>query len=99
MDRDAEVRALARAYAQVGATRTAAARLVRGTRRRTARGLGRDRRTRSDDAWLAHIAERHPALADDVALARRALADALPSRTFATLGPALHRIEATLTDR
>ena len=94
-----QVDALARAYAQVGATRTAAARLVRGTRRRTERGLGRDRRTRSDDEWLARIAERHPALADDVALARRALADALPSRTFATLGPALHRIEATLTDR
>ena len=52
-----------------------------------------------DGAWLTRIAERFPALDDDVRLARRALAESLPSRTFATLGPALHRIEATLTGR
>ena len=92
-----QVDALARAYAQVGATRTAAQRLVRALRHRADRTVGRERRGLGDDAWLAAVASRHPTLGDDVALARRALAESLPGRTFATLGPALHRIEATLT--
>ena len=92
-----QVEALARAYEQVRATRTAAERLVRGVRRRTDRGALRDRAALTDDAWLARVADRTPALAEEVALARRALSESLPHRTFATLGPALHRIEATLT--
>ncbi len=92
-----QVDALARAYAQVRATRTAAERLVHGARRRCERGLLRDRAPLSDDAWLERVGTRHPALRDDVALLRRALAEPLPPRTFATLGPALHRVEQTLT--
>ncbi len=94
-----QVDALARAYEQVRATRTAAQRLVRGLRRRTDRSTGPARRGVDDDAWLAQIAARHPALAAEVALARRALAEPLPARDFPALGPALHRIEATLTRR
>ena len=103
-----QVDALARAYERVGATRTAAARLVRGLRRRTEqqkRGLGlgdANRRTASGDddvTWLARVAARFPRLDEDVTLARLALERSLPTRTFATLGPALHRIEATLTGR
>lgn len=92
-----QVEALARAYEQVRATRTAAERLVRGVRRRSERGAVRDRHALTDDAWLARVADRTPALVEEVALARRALGESLPPRTFATLGPALHRIEATLT--
>ncbi|MBX7118924.1 MAG: DUF4350 domain-containing protein [Gemmatimonadaceae bacterium] len=92
-----QVDALARAYDQVRATRTAAERLVRGLRRRTERGPVRDRRALSDDAWLARLAERHPVLAEPIDLARQALAAELTPRQFATLGPALHRIETTLT--
>jgi len=94
-----QVEALARAYEQVGATRTAAERLVRGVRRRSERGAMRDRQAVRDDAWLERVAERSPSLREDVALVRRALSEAVPPRTFATLGPALHRIEATLTRR
>lgn len=92
-----QVDALARAYDQVGATRTAAQRLLRGVRRRTERAATRGRRTLDDAAWLAQVVTRHPAIADDAALVMRALDEAVPPRVFATLGPALHRIEATLT--
>jgi hypothetical protein len=103
-----QVDALARAYERVGATRTAAARLVRGLRRRTEQqrrgpGLGGSHRNTApgddEDTWLARVAARFPRLDDDVTLARLALARSLPTRTFATLGPALHRIETTLTGR
>ncbi|MFN0099561.1 MAG: DUF4350 domain-containing protein [Gemmatimonadaceae bacterium] len=96
-----QVDALARAYTQVGATRTVAQRLVRGVRRRAARGVigsgpGRDR-TLDDTAWLSLIAAQHPALAVDVDLARRAMAESLTARELPSLGPALHRIESIPT--
>ncbi len=103
-----QVDALARAYERVGATRTAAARLIRGVRRRTEqqkRGLGlggsHHRTALGDDesAWLTRIAARFPRLDEDVTLARLALERSLSTRVFATLGPALHRIETTLTGR
>ena len=92
-----QVDALARAYAQVKATRTAAQRLVRGLRRRIDRAPTRELRALDDDAWLARLATKVPALRDEVALARRSLTDTLPPKVFATLGPALHTIEVTLT--
>lgn len=92
-----QVDALARAYAQVKATRTAAQRLVRGLRRRVERAPTRDLRALDDDAWLAQLATKSPRLRDDVALARRALTETLSPKVFATLGPALHQIEVTLT--
>ena len=92
-----QVDALARADEQVRATGTASRRLVHGLRRRVERGSARERAMLSDDAWLERIASRHPALAAEVAQARRALTDPLPPREFAELGPALHRIETTLS--
>lgn len=92
-----QVDALARAYAQVKATRTAAQRLVRGLRRRVDRAPTRELRALDDDAWLQHVAAKAPALRDEVALARRSLAETLTPKVFATLGPALHAIEVTLT--
>ena len=92
-----QVDALARAYAQVKATRTAAQRLVRGLRRRVQRAPTREMRSLDDDAWLAQCARKAPSLSADVALARRSLTDTLPPKVFATLGPALHAIEVTLT--
>ncbi|MCE9602653.1 MAG: hypothetical protein K8S21_10665 [Gemmatimonadetes bacterium] len=92
-----QVDALSRAYAQVKATRTAAQRLVRGLRRRVERAPTRELRALDDDAWLAQLAVKSPQLRDDVALARRSLAETLSPKVFATLGPALHQIEVTLT--
>ena len=92
-----QVDALARAYAQVKATRTAAQRLVRGLRRRVERSPTRELRALGDDAWLGQLAAKSPPLRDDIALARRSLSETLPPKVFATLGPALHTIEVTLT--
>ena len=88
------VGALARAYEQVGATRTVARRLVRGLRRRHAVG----RRT-DDLAFLDGVAVRRPTLADDARRLQRALADdARPSRDeLRALGDAAARIDAHLT--
>jgi hypothetical protein len=92
------VDALARAYAQVGATRTAMQRLLRGLRRRVERSAaGRTAGRVSDDAFLTRAQETAPALAPDIALIRRALATPLARREFGTVGPALQRLELTLT--
>jgi len=67
------VDALARAYAQIDASRTAAARLVRGLRRRHDRSGWSLRaaaqtgpRTDADDRFLTAVAASHPQLAGDV---------------------------------
>ena len=91
------VDALARAYAQVGATRTAALRLLRGLRRRVERGAVRSRTAENDERFLARIDDLHPALKDDVAVIRRAVSTQISRHDFALLGPAVHRIESTLT--
>ena len=91
------VDALARAYAQVGATRTATMRLLRGVRRRVEHGARRARGSYTDDMFLTRAQEAAPALAHDVALLRRALATSLPRREFAAVGVALHRLEVSLT--
>jgi hypothetical protein len=91
------VDALARAYAQVGATRTGAVRLLRGLRRRVERGGVRVRTAETDERFLAWIDEMHPALSDDVQLLRQALGTPLNRHEFALLGPAVRRVETTLT--
>jgi hypothetical protein len=91
-----QIDALAYAYEQVKATRTATARLLRGVRRRRERS-GPSWRSRTDDAFLDEVAERAPASAQDVALVRRGLHETLPERELADVGAAIQRIEDTLT--
>jgi hypothetical protein len=91
------VDALARAYGQVGATRTATARLVRGVRRRLEHGSIHARAEPSDEAFLQRVEQTVPGLAADVALLRRALAKPLPRREFEAAGTALQRLETSLT--
>ena len=102
------VDALSRAYIQVGATRTATQRLVRGVRRRlergttggttggTARGTARGTTSLSDDAWLERAGARAVSLRAPVTLARRSLREGHPARDFTAVGDALATIEQTL---
>lgn len=92
------VDALARAYAAVGATRTASSLLLRGVRRRFERGAIRSASREADDAFLDHVRQTTPARSDDVALVRRAIKNASPAREFLAVGAALERIEHSLTD-
>ncbi|MES2176823.1 MAG: DUF4350 domain-containing protein [Gemmatimonadota bacterium] len=91
-----QVDALAHAYEQVHATKTLAARLLRGVRWRVERG-GSVARARADDAFLNDALARAPSLGDDVARVRHALAATIPDRDLPALGEALRRIEHTLT--
>jgi hypothetical protein len=91
-----QVDALAHAYEQVGASRTIAVRLLRGVRRRV-EGSASSHRARSDADFLADARAADPALRPDVALVERALRESLDTRELAGLGPALHRIEHSLT--
>ncbi len=92
------VDALARAYAQVGATRTATARLVRGLRRRL--GLAATRATAGapDAAFLDWVEHTAPGTAADVARVRRALGAPISRRELSAVGDALARIEFSLTN-
>ncbi|HYW30068.1 MAG TPA: DUF4350 domain-containing protein [Gemmatimonas sp.] len=92
------VDALSRAYLQVGATRTATHRLVRGLRRRVERGALRASRGNSpEDTFLGRVADVKPALAGDIATVRTALSRSVSTAEFRNVGQAIHRIEATLT--
>lgn len=91
------VDALGRAYAQVGATRSATARLVRGVRRRLAGGAVRSGIDPSDDAFLDRAQRDVPALAADVALIRNAMHAPVSRREFASVGAALEALELSLT--
>jgi hypothetical protein len=91
-----QAEALALAYEQVGATRTATARLVRGLRFRVERSLALGR-SRSDDAFLDDVLAASPDLAADVALVRSALREAGRNEDLSAVGEALRRIEAILT--
>lgn len=90
------VDALARAYAQVGATRTAVLRLLHGARRRLRR-VGRDLVGRPDAEFLADVERRTPALAAEVALVRHALESPASHHELESAGAALRRIESSLT--
>ncbi|MDB4882531.1 MAG: hypothetical protein JWL95_1297 [Gemmatimonadetes bacterium] len=91
-----QIDALAQAYEQVHATRTVAARLLRGLRGRVERGWS-PARSRPDDDFLDDAQAREPALAREVALVRRALRETIPDRDLPQLGDALRTIEQTLT--
>lgn len=87
------VGALARAYEQIGATRLATRRLVRGLRRRHGRTGARHG---SDEDFLRALAERHRALVPDVERLLRALATPLPAGEFVAVAAAMDHIDRTL---
>ncbi len=90
------VDALARAYWQVHATRTATRRLLRGVRRRTEHRFGGTQREVSDETFLDWLNERTPLRRDDVTLVQRALSTPLPRKDFPRVGDALRRLEHDL---
>lgn len=87
------VRALARIYERIGASRLAAHRLVAGLRRR--RGAGW-RAGPTDREFLASIAERHPSRQGDVTLLLDALDSSLPADRVVALNAAADRIDESL---
>ncbi|MDQ6610912.1 MAG: DUF4350 domain-containing protein [Gemmatimonadota bacterium] len=94
------VDALARAYAQVGATRTAVLRLASGLQRRVERGAARSARrgtADSSDLFLARIADTKPTLVSDVQMVREALNNSVSTARFKAVGQAIERIEDALT--
>ena len=90
-----QVDALAHAYEQVGASRTATARLLRGVRQRVS-GMSAMSRARADDVVLADAEQDDPTLGADVALIRRALREPLAERDLPEVGAALRRLEDSL---
>jgi hypothetical protein len=91
------VDALARAYQQVGATRTAGSRLVRGLRRRVEHGAVSSRAGQSDAQFLDHVMRYHPALLNDVTLLRAIVERDVNRTEWSAVPEALDRIERTLT--
>lgn len=91
------VDALGRAYAQVGATRSATARLLRGVRRRLAGGSIRPGVDASDEAFLERARRDAPKLGDDIALIKKALHSPVTRREFASVGAAIEQLELSLT--
>jgi hypothetical protein len=89
-----QVDALAHAYEQVHASRTVAARLLRGLRAR--RGESTSRHL-SDDAFLSSARDAVPERAADVELIRRALRERVAARDLDEVGAALRRLEDSLT--
>jgi hypothetical protein len=83
------VGALARAYEEIGATRVVARRLVRGLRRR----LGGIAAARDEEALLAILQARHPALAPEITLVREALETPRSPAALLEVGRAVATIE------
>ena len=83
------VGALAKAYEQAGATRTAARRLLRGIRRRHAHGMFAG----SDADFARALASRHPAVAGDVERLLAAADHALTPAELLEVGRAAARID------
>ena len=88
------VGALAHAYAQVGATRTATRRLVYGLRRRHPIGT---LRAATDEEYLASLSARFPAVAPQVELLLDATREPRPPERFRQAGAAVAHIERTLS--
>ncbi|MBC7788492.1 MAG: DUF4350 domain-containing protein [Anaerolineae bacterium] len=86
------VGALARAYEQVGATRLAAQRMVRGLRRRHPFGGVPS----TDASYLGAIKLRHPETSNYVDTLETAMQRALPPADFVSVGLAIDNIERTL---
>jgi hypothetical protein len=89
------VGALARAYEEIGATRVVARRLVRGLRRRLGSSTSPSA-TRDEDALLAALEARHPALAPQIALVRDAMRTARTPAALLEVGRAVAEIERTV---
>jgi len=87
--------ALANAYADVGATKTATERLVSGLRRRTGRTVSAPPGA-SDASFLDAVAERDPSLSEPVETVRRALRDSIPAAELNRVGDAIRDIERQL---
>lgn len=87
--------ALAHAYEQVRATRTASRRLVRGMRSRVELA-GRRTRHGSDEEFLGMAAAADPARQADVALVQQALRAGAAPAPLPDIGAALRRIETSL---
>lgn len=86
------VTALARAYEQVGATRTAVRHLIRGMRRRRTVG----RRGVGDAEMLRALASRHPAIAPDVERVIAASDHPVAPTELLAVGRAIATIERTI---
>lgn len=86
------VTALARAYEQIGATRTAARNLVRGLRRRRVAG----RRSITDTELLRAVADRHPAVSPDVDRIIAAMERTTSPAELLAVGRAIANIERTI---
>jgi hypothetical protein len=87
--------ALAHAYSEVGATRTATARLVEGLRRRAGRVMPAARNAGPLD-FLNAIANRNPSLDPKVAVVRRGLDASISPRELVSVGDAIATIEREL---
>jgi hypothetical protein len=86
------VGALARAYEQIGATRLAARRLIRGLRRRHALSAAGD----DDEAALRRLVARYPVLKPDVERLLDAATRRLPPDQFRQLADSIATMERTL---
>jgi hypothetical protein len=86
------VDALGHAYADVGGTRTATARLLSGVRRRAERTTARARAI-DDEAFLDSVHARFPTLGQPVEVVRDALRRPLSTRELVGVGTALETIE------
>lgn len=91
-----QVEALAHAYEQVHAIRTATLRLLQGVRSRVEHAGGYNR-SRSDEAFLEAAVAMDPLRAADVALVRRLLQSGAERASLSEAGAALRRIEVSLT--
>lgn len=89
------VGALARAYEQVGATRLATRRLVRGARRRRAGALAG--RGWSDEEWLRDVAARVPDAQGDVRRVLGALERPVSATELLAVGRSIDTIERALS--
>jgi hypothetical protein len=87
--------ALAHAYSEVGATRTATTRLVEGLRRRAGRVVPAARKAGPSD-FLNAVASRNPSLAAKVVVARRGLDASISPRELVSVGDAIATIEREL---
>lgn len=88
------VTALAQAYEQVRATRTATRLLVQGLRRRLTRIASL--RRMPDDAYLASLAAHHAPIADPVARVSHAMTNPIPASELIEVATAVDRIERSL---
>jgi hypothetical protein len=87
--------ALAHAYADVDATRTATARLVSGLRRRAGRTVAAPSGA-SDEIFLNAVAAQDASLASRVAVVLTALRDPIPASDLIQVGDAIRTIEQQL---